>query len=426
MAKYLDQNGAKRLVDDIKTSQSALNTKINSEIVARENFATDATSSISALDTKIDDYVQTIAVDGTTLSITSGAGGEIFTGATSITAGVAGNVPAPGIGAENYFLRGDGTWASVSGGENSVTYTLSDHVSTIEGGVWTQEVDGTPKLRLRHGNYIYDFAYDTATLTPLENPPPATIEADTYFIDTTPMTVDGGLWYDTSDVYPLLKVREGNYVFSFKHDNALRVSGDPTLVSYLPFDYSASEDVCGNAWTIVGSPTLSNGALYLDGSSKYFKLTRQIGGRDFTIDFWLNSANAYQEWMSAFKLYDLTTTSDLDTLTITQYRGYLYFTLQNATNRVLTSNFQANQRYHVALVYRHSSNQVLAFLDGTLAHTESISIPQQSGDFYIGCWVANATPSNFFNGYIDHFRIFDGTARWTSDFTPPTASDYAL
>ena len=74
MAKYLDQSGSKRLVDNLKASQSTLNTKINSEIVARENFATDATSSISALDTKIDDRIQTIALDGTTLSITSGAG----------------------------------------------------------------------------------------------------------------------------------------------------------------------------------------------------------------------------------------------------------------------------------------------------------------------------------------------------------------
>lgn len=78
MAKYLDQNGAKQLVDNLKTVHSALNTKINSEIVARENFATDATSSISALDTKIDDatadMIQTIALSGTTLSITSGAG----------------------------------------------------------------------------------------------------------------------------------------------------------------------------------------------------------------------------------------------------------------------------------------------------------------------------------------------------------------
>ena len=78
MAKYLDQNGSKRLVDNVKTSHTALNTKINSEMVARQNFAADVTDSISALDGKIDaaaaDCVQTIAVDGSTLSITSGAG----------------------------------------------------------------------------------------------------------------------------------------------------------------------------------------------------------------------------------------------------------------------------------------------------------------------------------------------------------------
>lgn len=47
-------------------------------MVARQNFAANVTDSISALDGKIDataaDLVQTIAVDGSTLSITSGAG----------------------------------------------------------------------------------------------------------------------------------------------------------------------------------------------------------------------------------------------------------------------------------------------------------------------------------------------------------------
>ena len=46
-------------------------------MVARENFATNVTSSISALDGRINEmpaYVKTIAVAGTTLSITSGAG----------------------------------------------------------------------------------------------------------------------------------------------------------------------------------------------------------------------------------------------------------------------------------------------------------------------------------------------------------------
>ena len=213
MAKYLDQNGAQRLVDNLKTSQSALNTKINGEIVARENFATDATSSISALDTKIDnataDMIQTIAVDGTTLSITSGAGttdtyqvqdttydiatttnaglmsasdkaklnnlasitsaganitisggtisaagfnytlptanatqkggvkigdglamdGEtlsanVMTGATSIVGGASGMVPAPQAGDENKFLRGDGTWATVSSGSPAILLSV--------------------------------------------------------------------------------------------------------------------------------------------------------------------------------------------------------------------------------------------------------------------------------------------------------------
>lgn len=40
----------------------------------------------------------------------------LMTGATSTTQGGAGLVPAPGIGQQNLFLRGDGTWAAPTGG----------------------------------------------------------------------------------------------------------------------------------------------------------------------------------------------------------------------------------------------------------------------------------------------------------------------
>ena len=43
----------------------------------------------------------------------------VFTGATSVTGGAAGNVPAPSAGDNEKFLRGDGTWATVSGGSSS-------------------------------------------------------------------------------------------------------------------------------------------------------------------------------------------------------------------------------------------------------------------------------------------------------------------
>lgn len=44
-----------------------------------------------------------------------------FTGATATEAGASGFVPAPAAGQQNYFLKGDGTWAAISGGSSVET-----------------------------------------------------------------------------------------------------------------------------------------------------------------------------------------------------------------------------------------------------------------------------------------------------------------
>lgn len=46
-----------------------------------------------------------------------------MTGATSTAAGAAGRVPAPAAGAQDYFLKGDGTWAAAGGNNVIVSST---------------------------------------------------------------------------------------------------------------------------------------------------------------------------------------------------------------------------------------------------------------------------------------------------------------
>ena len=50
---------------------------------------------------------------------------DVFTGATSSSAGVAGIVPAPAAGDQNKFLKGDGTWANVSTTDTKVEQNIS-------------------------------------------------------------------------------------------------------------------------------------------------------------------------------------------------------------------------------------------------------------------------------------------------------------
>lgn len=54
------------------------------------------------------------------------ADNNTFVGASSSVAGSKGLVPAPAIGDDTKFLKGDGTWAAAGGGNNTVTYIATD------------------------------------------------------------------------------------------------------------------------------------------------------------------------------------------------------------------------------------------------------------------------------------------------------------
>lgn len=64
----------------------------------------------------------------------------IMTGATADLAGTAGLVPAPQAGDHNKFLRGDGKWVEVSGGDIDLTdYAKTETVNAIDTRVTTLE-----------------------------------------------------------------------------------------------------------------------------------------------------------------------------------------------------------------------------------------------------------------------------------------------
>lgn len=65
----------------------------------------------------------------------------IFRGATSLSAGGAGFVPAPTSGQENYFLRGDGTWAPVSAAPGEVIKTATYEVEITKGQNHTDAIN---------------------------------------------------------------------------------------------------------------------------------------------------------------------------------------------------------------------------------------------------------------------------------------------
>ena len=77
--------------------------------------------------------------------------------------------------------------------------------------------------------------------------------------------------------------------------------------------------------------------------------------------------------------------------------------------------------YHIAVVREGTgSNQTKIYIDGTNDGTGTVSTDfNQTSVMYIG---ANRTGGDALNGYIDDLRITNGYARYTANFTPPTAA----
>lgn len=243
-------------------------------------------------------------------------------------------------------------------------------------------------------------------------------------LDTVPATVDGALWYEVNNNVPTLKLHAGNYNYGFKHDSITYTGGNSHLVAYLPFDVSTTADACGNEWTASGSPTIADGACSFNGSS-YLVLNEAIslGGRNFTADAWFKST-ANQNWRTALYIGNLSATNSYNLLCLTQTGNTLYFSTAYGQNFALINDFQNNVRRHIAFVYSHAEEAVKVFLDGELKQTVSMAISRTAVQLVLGSGFL-ATDVAHFTGTLDHVRVFDGVALWTSNFTPPTANDYA-
>ena len=192
------------------------------------------------------------------------------------------------------------------------------------------------------------------------------------------------------------------------------------LKIYLPFNNSPTEDLCNNDWTVSGSPTVSDGTLYLNGSS-YLKLVNPFvfSGQDFTIATEINfSENQSNSEPCIWQLYGGTS-----------YR--VQFEIYNRNKLLLWANgdkiwiessvvITDGVTHHVEVDY---SNSVwYLFLDGQLVGTYNYTLPNGNLPLYIGM---NNRSGAKIKGYLDNFIFYDGSALHTQNFTPPTAADYS-
>lgn len=336
----------------------------------------------------------------------------VFTGATAVD-GTSGLVPAPLVGDGNKFLRGDGTWATVASGSSSDGYVIGSKVSGVEGGFWQSLINDAPVLKLRHGDYEYNFAYDDLTFAGGASSVIETVTPNTYVIGTASVSNDGGVWYEVNNDIPTLNLHAGNFNYSFNYDSVTYKGDNSHLAAYLPFNVSPTADACGNVWTATGNPTIVDGKLYLNNTSSLTNTTiaDSIGSLPWTSDFWFSCGDtANVTYPHRFQLSGGSTSHSIVASCIANNTITINLGDVNLASGITVT---ANTRYHCALTYDGTTLRL--FVNGVLVVTNELAV-QLGGSCSIGLPSSGVT--------IDHFRVFKGQALWTEDFTPPTAEDY--
>lgn len=165
-------------------------------------------------------------------------------------------------------------------------------------------------------------------------------------------------------------------------------------------------------------------SLRLDGTDGYLSIPSDagfaFGTGDFTVEFWVNLDvnNVYQMmfYTGPYNTSQLAVrVSDTGKLQTFIGNGTDSYGVVSGATTVTTSDW-----HHIAVA--SASGVIKSFLDGvqqsSKANATSITSTTAA---YIGAQVVSGSPAGFPAGYIDEMRVTKGVARYTADFTPPTA-----
>lgn len=189
-------------------------------------------------------------------------------------------------------------------------------------------------------------------------------------------------------------------------------------------------DECGKTVTRYGAVTktgvkkFGTASAYFDGTDDFLSLADSedynFGSGAFTIDFWFyptSTPSVYYMLVSKGARgtdgnadFEISFNKDrkIDVYRIGQYYGSIALEL--------------NAWHHVAFV--RSEDTCKLFVDGSLDGSWNFTgaIYNSTRPLFLGKQEYNAgSPVYYYNGYIDELRISKGIARWTSNFTPPSA-----
>jgi len=176
--------------------------------------------------------------------------------------------------------------------------------------------------------------------------------------------------------------------------------------------------VIGNATTSTTQTKYSDTSMYFDGTGDYLILPSSteysMGSGDYTVEGWFYF-NALppggSQWKLLFALRDASNEGIALYMDESPARLEPYTGSQKASG---STNFSTGQWYHIAVV--RNNGTIFGYVNGNQDFSYAYSTSVGDVTPYIA-----GNGSQDMNGYVEDFRITKGVARYTGNFTPPTA-----
>lgn len=192
------------------------------------------------------------------------------------------------------------------------------------------------------------------------------------------------------------------------------------------YDASAKNDLetVGNAQVSTTQAKFGGSSILFNGTSDYLfnysnqaALSTSFGSGDYTIEMWVRFASTTGNQGLADANASSTSGASGVWFLYKDNSGNLNFGQHTVGNTISYAwSPSANTWYHVAVC--RSGTTVRLFINGTQASSATDSANWVGKGIQVGIV---ATPY-YLNGYIDDFRITKGYARYTTNFTPPSAA----
>lgn len=150
-----------------------------------------------------------------------------------------------------------------------------------------------------------------------------------------------------------------------------------------------------------------------------------FGAVDFTVECWVRCPAATAGVRCVVSQYNTTSNQRAWAFQVNSTGTILFGYSTDGSNFTTASStgaISANTWHHIAAVRNGTSLTVyIDGVGGTPVTIGASSIFDSNSNLRIGALVSGGAATNFMDGWIDEMRISKGLARYTANFTPPSA-----